>query len=96
MSRLWDAVLTRFPVPPKTDGVCDLDGSPLEVRPDDREEVVRERLEQYERQTQPLIEFFKKTSRRCYEVDANHGTPEEIFERIRAVDEPAGLKASRL
>ena len=59
--------------PPKIDGVCDLDGTALGVRDDDREEVVRERLAQYERQTQPLIEFFRATSDRLIEVDASRG-----------------------
>ena len=41
------------------------------IRDDDREEVVRERLAQYERQTRPLIEFFRATSDRLIEVDAS-------------------------
>src|SRR5579871_284938 len=40
--------------PPRVAGVCDLDGEKLIVRDDDREEVIRERLETYEKQTQPL------------------------------------------
>ena len=70
--------------PPKTEGVCDLDGTKLVVRDDDREEVVRERLAQYERQTQPLIEFFRATSERMIEVDASHDAPEVVFARIQA------------
>jgi len=46
--------------------------------------VVRERLAQYERQTQPLIEFFRKGGHRLYEVDASTGTPEEVFRRVQA------------
>ena len=70
--------------PPKTEGVCDLDGTKLVVRDDDREEVVRERLAQYERQTQPLIEFFRATSDRMIEVDASQDGPEVVFQRIQA------------
>ncbi len=70
--------------PPKTEGVCDLDGTKLVVRDDDREEVVRERLAQYERQTQPLIEFFRSTSDRMIEVDASDAAPEIVFQRIQA------------
>ena len=40
--------------PPIVEGICDLDGATLGVREDDREEVVRERLEQYEARTRPL------------------------------------------
>ena len=65
--------------PPKTDGICDLDGERLAVREDDREEVVRERLEQYEARTRPLIEYFRKSSKRLFEVDASFETPENVF-----------------
>ena len=70
--------------PPKIEGVCDLDGTALVIREDDREEVVRERLIQYERQTQPLIEFFRAKSERLIEVDASREKPEAVFQRIRA------------
>jgi adenylate kinase len=70
--------------PPKVEGVCDLDGERLVIREDDKEEVVRQRLEQYERQTQPLIEFFRKSSERLIEIDASHEKPEAVFERIKS------------
>jgi len=69
--------------PPKREGLCDNDGEVLVVREDDREEVVRERLRQYEAQTKPLIEFFRETSKRLVEVDASAERPEAIFGRIR-------------
>lgn len=69
--------------PPKVDGKCDLEGAELVVRDDDREEVVRERLLQYERQTQPLIEFFGRNGHRLYQVDASTKTPDEVFRQIK-------------
>ena len=69
--------------PPKVDGICDLDGTTLAIRDDDREEVVRQRLAQYERQTRPLIEFFRATSDRLIEVDASREKPEAVFERVK-------------
>ena len=45
--------------PPLRDGVCDADGVRLEQRGDDREEVIRERLAAYERQTAPLVDFYR-------------------------------------
>ncbi len=45
--------------PPKVPGVCDLEGEKLVVREDDREAVIRERLEAYERQTRPVIDYFR-------------------------------------
>ncbi len=49
--------------PPSVDGICDLDGSKLVLRPDDREEVITERLKAYDRQTMPLIDHYGKTGR---------------------------------
>ena len=69
--------------PPKVPGVCDIDGETLVIREDDRESVVRERLAAYERQTRPLIEYFRETGRRLVEIDASHETPEAVFGRIR-------------
>jgi adenylate kinase len=69
--------------PPKVEGKCDLDGMELVIREDDREDVVRERLAQYERQTQPLIEFFRAGGHRLYQVDASTGSPEEVFRQVQ-------------
>jgi adenylate kinase len=69
--------------PPKVEGKCDLDGMELVIREDDREDVVRERLAQYERQTQPLIEFFRAGGHRLYQVDASTGSPDEVFRQVQ-------------
>ena len=68
--------------PPKEPGVCDLDGEKLVVREDDREQVIRERLEAYDRQTRPLLDFFRETGRRMYEVDASNVTPQTLSDTI--------------
>ena len=68
--------------PPKAAGVCDLDGEELIIREDDREQVIRERLDSYERQTSPLIAFFRETGRKMYEVDASRVTPVALSKRI--------------
>ncbi|WP_030451481.1 adenylate kinase [Herbidospora cretacea] len=44
--------------PPKKDGVCDACGGELFQRDDDREETIRHRLEVYQEQTSPLINFY--------------------------------------
>jgi adenylate kinase len=46
--------------PPKQEGVCDIDGSKLMVRDDDKPEVVRHRLEQYEEKTAPLAGYYEE------------------------------------
>ena len=45
---------------PPADGKCELCGSDVVQRKDDTAETVRERLDVYERETQPLIDFYKK------------------------------------
>ncbi len=49
--------------PPRRDSVCDRDGVPLLQRDDDRESVVAHRLEEYDRQTFPLIEYYRRRAR---------------------------------
>jgi adenylate kinase len=48
--------------PPKQEGVCDVDGSELITRDDDKPEVIRHRLEQYHEKTAPLIEHYDSQS----------------------------------
>ena len=48
--------------PPRQEGVCDLDGSPLVVRDDDKPEVIRHRLEQYHGKTEPLVDYYDSQS----------------------------------
>ncbi|MFZ5810275.1 MAG: adenylate kinase [Chloroflexota bacterium] len=45
--------------PPKQAGVCDLDGSELYQREDDKAETVRQRIQVYQTQTQPLIDYYR-------------------------------------
>jgi len=44
--------------PPKKDGLCDRCGSDLYQREDDREDVIKQRLQVYLNETQPLLEFY--------------------------------------
>jgi adenylate kinase len=67
--------------PPKQDGVCDLDGSELIVRDDDKPEVIRKRLETYHEKTEPLVDYYDQRSvlRRI----AGESPPDEVAEEIR-------------
>ncbi len=47
-------------VPPKKEGICDRCGKELVLRDDDKEETVKNRLDVYHKQTQPLIDFYTK------------------------------------
>ena len=66
--------------PPKVEGNCDLCGGPLYQREDDKEETIRIRLKEYQRQTAPLIRYYqmKNYLRSIQGV----GGQEEIFEQI--------------
>ncbi|KPF48789.1 adenylate kinase [beta proteobacterium AAP121] len=44
--------------PPKTEGVDDVTGEPLIQRDDDKEETVRKRLQVYQNQTRPLVDYY--------------------------------------
>jgi len=48
--------------PPKAEGKDDVTGEPLVQRDDDREETVRKRLEVYQAQTRPLVDFYSRWS----------------------------------
>jgi adenylate kinase len=49
-----------YELPPRVPGICDHDGGKLVQRADDREDVVKERLEAYERQTKPLSDYYRR------------------------------------
>jgi adenylate kinase len=68
--------------PPKVADRCDRDGSVLMVREDDQESVIRERLEAYDRQTRPLLEFFSASGHPFFEVDGISDSPQKILTEI--------------
>lgn len=63
--------------PPRTEGVCDHDGSMLVSRRDDSAESVRQRIEVYFRETEVLRGYYEATGR-LIEVDGNR-SPEAVF-----------------
>ncbi len=69
--------------PPKEDGVCDKCGSKLIQRDDDKEEVVRNRLEVYKKNTMPLVDYYTKSSK-LVKIEGT-GEISDIFERIKKV-----------
>ncbi len=70
--------------PPKNRGVCDLHPeAELMHRADDTIEKVRVRLETYEENTKPLLEYYEKSGR-LQKVDGM-GTPEEIYKKLESI-----------
>jgi adenylate kinase len=68
--------------PPKHEGVCDQDGSRLIQREDDREEVIRRRLQVYARQTAPLIDYYENAGL-LRRFDGCRD-PNEVHDHVRA------------
>jgi len=68
--------------PPKHEGRCDVDGSQLIQRDDDKPEVVRERLEVYHRDTAPLIAYYEDRGL-LGRIDGAR-PPTEVHDHIRA------------
>ena len=67
--------------PPNQEGVCDIDGSALIVRDDDKPEVIRKRLETYHEKTEPLVSYYD--SRSVLRRIAGEAAPEAVAEEIR-------------
>ena len=68
--------------PPKNEGVCDLDGSKLVQRDDDKPETVKHRLDVYHDQTQPLIEHYE--GKGILKRFDGTRAPDEVHNHIRA------------
>ena len=70
-------------IPPKAEGICDVCGKELVLRDDDKPETVKNRLDVYHKQTQPLIDFYQ-TKGILKEVD---GTVDmkDVFAAIVAI-----------
>lgn len=77
--------------PPEKDGVCDLDGSELVVRDDDKPEVISHRLETYHEKTEPLIEFYDHQSL-LRRIDGA-AAPEAVADELRRVLSTLKLEA---
>jgi adenylate kinase len=66
---------------PKKEGLCDNDGAKLMRRPDDEEAVVKNRLDVYKRQTEPIVDFYRKETI-LSEIAAEGAGPDEITNRL--------------
>jgi adenylate kinase len=76
--------------PPKTDMVCDQDGSRLIQRDDDKPEVVENRLAVYHEKTAPLIDYYDNQGL-MRRIDGTR-SPAEVHDHIRAVIATARLE----
>lgn len=77
--------------PPARDDVCDIDGSELIVRDDDKPEVIAHRLETYHEKTEPLIELYDHQSL-LRRIDGA-AAPEAVADELRRVLSTLKLEA---
>jgi adenylate kinase len=80
--------------PPKVDEVCDLDGHALVTREDDRADVIRERLTAYERDTRPVLDYFRSAGQPVWTIQAGKLAPEQVAYGICRILEENGLEAN--
>jgi adenylate kinase len=73
--------------PPRTPDVCDACGGVLYQRADDSEATVRERLQVYDRQTAPLLDYYRQ--RGLLTIVTGEGAIEDIRGAIRRAARPA-------
>ena len=69
--------------PPKAEGICDVDGSKLEQRTDDTEEVFHERMKTFQIKTAAVIEYYRSHGNRFAEVDGDRPV-DEVTQGIRS------------
>ena len=69
--------------PPKEEGVCDIDGGKLIVRDDDKPDVIKNRLKQYQEKTEPLIEYYEDRGILNHVNGAQ--SPDEVEESIHGI-----------
>jgi adenylate kinase len=67
--------------PPIVPGRCDMEGARLIVREDDKEHVIRQRFEAYEKLTRPVLRFFESNVP-YFAVEASDAPPESVFRAI--------------
>jgi len=70
--------------PPKTEGICDFDGSELYQREDDKPETVKRRIHVYGEQTAPLLDYYTQAGL-LVEVDGTREIDQVAFDLLKAI-----------
>lgn len=88
------AVYNLITSPPRREDICDRCGGRLQIREDDRPEVIKERLRVYEAEIREIREYYQRKG--VLSIIDSSGLPEEIFGRVRQVLEIALSRASKI
>lgn len=80
------AIYNLISMPPRKDGICDICGGELYQRSDDKPEVIKQRLETYYKETQPLIDYYKNKGI-MYTLNAEKEREEVLKEILKVINE---------
>lgn len=75
--------------PPMNAGMCENCGSKLVQRDDDKEETVRNRLEVYQEQTAPLIDYYRRKGK-LVDIDGSGGIDAVFSQMVKAISKLKG------
>ncbi len=79
--------------PPRLPEICDLDGAPLQSRPDDRREVIELRQRLYDQNTAPILAYLAANFPREFREINGERSPEDVLaEALQALDSPTGAR----
>lgn len=78
--------------PPKKETACDECGGSLHQREDDKEHIIRKRLEVYRAQTQPLIEYYSKQKDVIREINSQNSKAQVFHDVLDALPIPLSLR----
>jgi len=80
-----DAIFNLVNIPPKKAGICDHCGGELFQRDDDKEEAIKNRLVVYRKQSEPLIEKYRKEGI-LVDIDAEQELEDTVSDCIKEID----------
>lgn len=89
-----NAIYQLATMAPKREGICDACGAELIQRKDEQPEVVRTRLQVYARETEPLLDYYRRTGL-LHQVDGTIGVGNVLAEIDRIVKESAAEAAGK-
>ena len=75
--------------PPRQEGVCDICGGSLVQRPDDTENVIRDRMRTYRAETEPLVEYYRSLGV-YHQIDGMGAIDQVSIDLVSTIGLPVG------